>query len=138
MEGLLHGGLLGSTDGEVLVTNEGIKLRSSSGKVLVIIIGNVYGITLGIDVVIELCLLDGSFDGYNVGKFEGLLLGGSLGYTDGKVLGYNKDTKLVSIHGKLVLIIIGNVDGNILGLDVGTESGSLYGCFDGSNCGNLE
>ena len=36
-----------------------------------------------------------------------------------------------------MLIIIGNVDGNILGLDVGTESGSLYGCFDGSNCGNL-
>ena len=31
--------------------------------------------------------LDGSFDGYIGVKLEGLFLGGSLGYNDGKVLG---------------------------------------------------
>ena len=50
-------------------------------------IGNVYGITLGIDVVTYLGYLDGSLDGSNDDKLGVLLLGGSLGYTHGKVLG---------------------------------------------------
>ena len=34
--------------------------------------------------------LDGSFDGSNSAIYERLLLRDSLGYTDGKVLGYNE------------------------------------------------
>ena len=48
------------------------------------VLGNLYGTTLGIDVVTELGYLDGSFDGSNYGILEVLLLGGSLGYTGGK------------------------------------------------------
>ena len=47
---------------------------------------NVDGITLRLDVVTDLGSLDGSFDGFNYGKPEGLLLGDSLGYNNGKVL----------------------------------------------------
>ena len=51
------------------------------------ILANVDGITLDIDVGTGPSSLDGLFDGYNYGKLEGLLLVGSLGSTDGKVLG---------------------------------------------------
>ena len=40
---------LGSTDYKLLCSDEGKKLRSSRGKVLGTIIGNLYVITLGID-----------------------------------------------------------------------------------------
>ena len=45
------------TDGKVLGPDEGIKLGLSDGKLLGIILGNVYVIALGIDVLTELgCL----------------------------------------------------------------------------------
>ena len=60
------GDLLGLSDGKVLVSNEGIKLVSTDGKVLGTILINVYGITLGTDVGTEMGSLDGSFYGSNV------------------------------------------------------------------------
>ena len=51
---------------------EGIKLGSTDNKVLCNILGDVYVITLVIDVGIEMGSLDGSFDGYNDGKLEEL------------------------------------------------------------------
>ena len=48
-----------------------------------IILENTDGITLGLDVGLYLGSWDGSFDGSNDSKLEGLLLQGSLGYTDG-------------------------------------------------------
>ena len=54
---------------------------------LVTILVNVVGITLGINVGTELGSLDESIDGYNYGNFEGLLYEDSLGYTVGKLLG---------------------------------------------------
>ena len=57
------------------------------GKVLGNILGNVYVTTLGFDVGTDLVSVDGSFDDFNYGKVEGLLLGDSLGYTYGKVFG---------------------------------------------------
>ena len=77
----------------MLGSDEGIKLIFNDVKVLGTILINVDGITLGIDVGIELGFLDGSFDGSNYGKLEGLLLGDSLGYTDGKVIGYDEGIK---------------------------------------------
>ena len=66
----------------------GYSLVSTDGKVLGYIIGKVDGIKLRLDCVIELGSLDGSLDGSNYGKLEILLLGSSLGSTDGKVPGY--------------------------------------------------
>ena len=82
--------------------------------------------------------LDGSFDSYNDGNIEGLLLGGSLRYNYGKVIVYVEGIKLGCNDGKVFGIILGNVDRITLGLDIGTELGFLYGPFDGSNEGNLE
>ena len=65
--------------------DEFIKLGSTDGKVIVTILGHVYGITNWIDVGTDLVYFDGSFDGYNDGKIEVLLLGDSLGYTGVKV-----------------------------------------------------
>ena len=59
---------------------------------LVTILGNVYGITLRLDIGTELEFLDESFDGYNEGKLEGLFLGDSLRSTDVKVLGSDEST----------------------------------------------
>ena len=56
----------------------------SDGKVLGAVLGNVYGITLRVDVGTYLVSLDRYFDGSNDGKLEVLLLGGSLDSTDGK------------------------------------------------------
>ena len=53
---------------------------------LIIILGNVYGITLGIDVGTDLGSLDGSVYGSNDSNIEGLLHGYSPVCTDGKVL----------------------------------------------------
>ena len=50
---------------------------------------NVYGIRPGLDVGTELDFLDGSFDGSNGKRFDILLLGGTVGFADGEVLGYD-------------------------------------------------
>ena len=46
--------------------------------------------------------LYGSTDYSNDGKLEGLFLGGSLGYTDGKVLYSDEGIKLGSTDGKFI------------------------------------
>ena len=58
----------------MLRSDEGVKLGSTDGKVLVTILGNVSGITLRIDAETVLGYLYGSFDGYNHGKLELLLI----------------------------------------------------------------
>ena len=87
-------GSLGYIDGKVLGSDEGIKLESTDGKVLGTILGDVYAITLGLNIVSELVSLAGSFDGSNYCKLEGLLLGESLVSTDGKVLVSDEGIKL--------------------------------------------
>ena len=72
MEILFLGDSLGSTDGKVIGSDEGIKLGLCDVKLLVTLIENVDGIKLGVDVETDLGSLDGSFDGSNVGKIEGL------------------------------------------------------------------
>ena len=71
----MHGYSLVFTDCKVLGSDEDIKLGFSGGKVLVTILGNVYRITIGIDVGRELDSLDGYFYGSNDGNLEGLFLG---------------------------------------------------------------
>ena len=68
------GDSLGSTDGKVLGSDEGIKLGLSHGKVIGTILGNGDVITLGIDVGPYLGSLDRSVDGANDGKLKGLLI----------------------------------------------------------------
>ena len=80
------------------------------------ILVNVDGIVLGIDVGTDLGYLDGSLDGYNNENIEGLSLGGSLEYTDGKVLGSYEFIKLVSTDGKVLGTILGNFMESHLGL----------------------
>ena len=82
-------------------------------RVLGTILVNIDGITFGFDVGTELGSVDGSFDGFNDDKLEGLFLGDSLVSTDGKVI----DT------------ILGNVYGIILVIDIGTDLGYLDGYF---------
>ena len=84
---------LGYTSGKLIGSDEGIKLGSTGGKVLVDILGNIYGITIGLDVGTDLGSLDGSLDGSNDGNIEGLFIGGSLRYTDGKVIDSNESIK---------------------------------------------
>ena len=122
-------GALESPDSKVLGSIEGIKQVLSGGKVLDTILGNVYVITLEIDVGTELGFLDVSFDGFNDGKLEGLLLGGSLSYTDGKVIGTNEGINMGYTGGKVLATILVNVYGITLGIDVGTELSSLDGSF---------
>ena len=55
---------------------------------------NVYWITLGFDVGIDLGSLDGYFDGSNDNKLGRILIEGSLGSTDGIVLGSDEGTNL--------------------------------------------
>ena len=62
LEGILLGEYLGYTDGKVLRYDEGIKMGSTDGKVLVTILGNLNVITLGIDVGTDLGYLNGYFD----------------------------------------------------------------------------
>ena len=109
-----------SNDGKVLGSDEGIKMGSNDNKALGPILGNVDVITLGIDVVTELGSLDESFDGSNDVKLEVLLLGGLLGFTDGKVLGSDEGIKTGSTDVNMLGTIIVNVDGITLSIDVGT------------------
>ena len=60
-----------------------------------------------------------------------------MGYTDGKVLGYDEGIKMGSTDDKFFGNILGNVDIITLGLYIGTELGFLDGSFDGSNEGNI-
>ena len=63
---------MGSTDGNVLGSDEVIKVGISDGKVLGDILVYVYIITLDIDAGTELGSLDGS---YGVGNLEGSFMG---------------------------------------------------------------
>ena len=87
LEGLFLGDSLGYTYGKVLGSHEVIKMVLSDGKVLGTILGNLYEITIGIDVETELVSLYVSFGVSSDGKLEGLFPGESLGYTDCKLLG---------------------------------------------------
>ena len=97
-----------------------VNLVSTDDEVLGTILGNVYGIIFGIDFGTELGYLDESFDGSNDVNLEGLFLGCSLGYTDGKMLGYDEHIKMVSTGGNLIGTILGNVDVITLEINVGT------------------
>ena len=66
---------LGCTDDKLIGSDEGIKLGFSDGEVVGTILGNVDGITHGIDVRTDLSPLYVSFDGYNDVKLEGSFLG---------------------------------------------------------------
>ena len=121
------------TEGKVIGSNEVIKLELNDIKLLGTIFGNVYGITLVIDVGIDLGSLYLSFDGSNGGQLKGLLSEDSLGSTDGKVLDFDEGTKLRSTIGKFLGTVLGNVNVITLGIDVGTELGCLYGTIDSSN-----
>ena len=107
-------------------------------KVLVTIRGNVYVITLGLDVGTDLVSLYGSSYGSYHGKVEGLFIEVVMVCTDGKVLRYDEGFKLGLFDGKGLGIIPGNVDGITLGIDVGAEIVSLDGSFDVSNDDKLE
>ena len=72
------------------------------------------------------------------GNLEALLLGGSLLFTSGKVIGSDEGINMGSTDGKVISTILEYLDGIIIGLDIGTELGYLYGSFDGSNDGNIE
>ena len=111
---------------------------STEIKVLGTILGNLYGITLGFDVRTDLGSLQGSFDCYNDGKIEVLLLKDALVSTDGKVLESDGCIKLVSTDSKVLGTILGNLDGITLRIDVGTELSSLDLSFDGYNDNTLE
>ena len=98
---------------------------STAGKVLGTILRYVFGFTLGFDVVPEMVSLDGFFDGFNDVKFEGLLIGGSFAYTDGKVIASYEGTKLVSTEVKMFGSLPGDVYVITVRLDVETELGTL-------------
>ena len=89
--------------------DEGTKLGSTDSKVLGTILGNEDRITLGLDVGTYLVSLYGSFDGFNNVNIEGLLLGGSLQYNHGKVLGSDEYNKLGISDGKVTVTILVNV-----------------------------
>ena len=91
---------------------------------------------LGLDVGTELDFLYVSFDRSN--KFALILLGGTLGFTDVEVIGYDQGIQLGFIDGKLLGTIFGDVDGITHGLDVGTELCPSDGSFEGSNDGKFE
>ena len=73
------GDSLGSTDGKVIASDEGIKLGLFDCGVLGTIFGNIGGIELGIDVGTDMVSLDESFDGSNDGNLEGSFLDELLG-----------------------------------------------------------
>ena len=64
--------------------------------------------------------LDGSFDGSNYSKPEGLLLGDSLVSTDGKVLRSDEGIELGCTDGKVLGNVLGNIDVITLGYYVWT------------------
>ena len=138
LEVLLLGDSLGTTDVKVLGYDEGINLVSTDGEVIVNILVNLDGITLGVDVGIYLGSLDGSYGGYNDGKLERLFIADSLSSTDGKVLGYDEGIIMRSTDGKLLVTILENVDGITFDIDFGKELGSIDRPIYGSNDGKLE
>ena len=133
----MHGGSLGYTGGKVLGFGKCIKLGISGDKVLGNILGNMYGITLGIDIETWVVSINGSFDFSNDSKFEGLLLWDYLGYTGCKVIGSHEDTKPGLYYGKVIETILGNSDEIILALNVELELGFLDESFDGFYDGNF-
>ena len=60
-------------------------------------------------------ILDGSLDGSNDGKLEGLLLGGSKGSTDCRVIGSDEGIKLGYTDNEVLVTIIGNLMESHLG-----------------------
>ena len=82
--------------------------------------------------------LNGSFDGYNDGNLEGLLLKKFLVSTGVKVLGYDEGIKLEFSHGVELFNIPLNVYGIKIRIGIGTDMGSLDESFDGSNDGKRE
>ena len=73
----------GYTDDKLLGFDEGIQVWLYDGKVIGTILGNLDGITHGIDVGTYMGSLEGFFYYSNYGKIEGLFLWGSLVYNDG-------------------------------------------------------
>ena len=110
----------------MLGSEKDIKLVTTYGKVLVTILGKLYEITLGFDVGTDLVSSYGFFDGLDSGNLKALLIGESLEYTDGKVIGSDEGIKLGSKDGKGLGTVIVNVDGITLGLDVGINPVSLF------------
>ena len=102
----------------MLGSDEVIKLRSTGGKVLGTIILNVDEITLRINVGTELGYLDGSFDGSNYGKIEGLLIADLLRSIDDKVIGSYEGIKMVLSDGRVFVTLLRNVDVISFGLNV--------------------
>ena len=105
------GGSFGaSTDVKQLASDKRIKMGFSDVKVLGIIIGNMDGITFGIDVGTELGCLGRYFCGSNDGNLDGLLNGVSLRSTDGNFFGCDEVIKLELSDGKVHETVLGNVD----------------------------
>ena len=92
--------------GNVIGSDEGIKLGSTDSKLLGAILEHINGITLGLDVGTNMGYLDGSNDCTNYGTLEGLLLGDSPVYTDGNVFGSDEDIKLELSDGKVLVTVI--------------------------------
>ena len=65
---------MGYINGKIIGYDEFIKVGFTDGIVLSTILGDVDGITLELDVGTWLGSSDGSFDGYNNGMFEGILI----------------------------------------------------------------
>ena len=83
----------------MLGSDEGIKLVISDFKVLGTILGNVYVITLALDVGTDMGSLYGSFDFSNCGMLEGLFIGDSLIFTDNKMIGSDEGVHLGLYYG---------------------------------------
>ena len=90
LEVLFIVGSLVSIDDKVLSYDEGIIIGPTDGEVIDTILGNVDGITLGLNIGTELGPFYRYFDGSNDSNLEGFFLGGSLGSTDGKLIGYDE------------------------------------------------
>ena len=134
----MFGDLLVYTDGKLHGSDEGIKLGSTDGKLIVTIHENTYRSIIELNVGKCISSLDISFDCSNDANIEGLFLGDSLKSTDGKVLGSDEGIKLRSTYGKVFGTILVNVDRITLRIDIGTDLGSLDVYFDGFNDVKLE
>ena len=121
--------MLVSTDDKVIDSYEGIKLWLSNGKFIGTILEDINVIKVRIDNGTKLGSLFGSFDGSNDGNLEGIFLGGSLLFYDGKVFGSDDGIKLGLSDINMLCTILGNVDLIIFGIDIGTDLGSLDGSF---------
>ena len=94
------------------------------------ILRNVNEITLVLDVGTQLGCCDKLFDGSNNGKLEGLLRGGSLVSTGGKVIGSDKVIQLGLSSVFLLGNILGNDEGITIFIEVGQKLRSLDEPFD--------